>query len=129
MKTHRIILPATQHAAALRGVDRLLLPMRDRHIVYEKNGLIREAVSPYVTGDRLALLEPWATRSDLPRPVFRADYRSAEFPYGHIYDETTKWKPASRIPLSACRCFYRVLSVEPVRDGDTWKWIVKVERI
>jgi len=133
MKTHRIILPAAQHEAALRGVDRLLLPMRlqptrefdgfhwcarivgaPRNQTLPFPGMAREVKpdcrtwdmchkvtgclarprSPYVPGDRLALLEPWMRR----------------------------------FPLTYYTCFYRVLTAEPVRECDAWAWAVKVEK-
>lgn len=116
MTTHRIILPAAQHEAALRGVDRLLLPMRVQPETDEVPGVawfhvgdrtyggkraFAEDGCIYKPGDRMALLEPFQPMRCMP------------------------WKPASRMPLRACRCFYRVLAVEPVRECDAWVWAVR----
>lgn len=125
MKTHRIILPAEWHALALRGVSRLLLPMRPQPVdplggaikgTSIRDGgskaalwtLDRIHICPYRAGDRLALLEPWDR------------YEKEWFVYKEGYPEGDRyfWKPASRMPLAACRCFYRVASVEPVRISE-----------
>ena len=47
MKTHRIVLPRDQHAAALAGVDRLLLPLDHaaKARFSEADGLVIEAAN------------------------------------------------------------------------------------
>lgn len=132
MKTHRIILPAAWHAKALAGVERLLLPMKtqpDKHFrvfrcicgveampltddtkckcedIYLQDWEVTNPRCPYTPADRLALLEPWGNPS-----LNEYKYRAVGGNY--------HWKPASRMPLSACRCWYRVEAVEPVRLAD-----------
>lgn len=164
MKTHRIILPVPQHEAALRGVDRLLLPL-DRAAkarLSEAGGPVIEANNyytgaperglawywkergcwnstdpffpPYKRGDRLALLEPTSevlddSQCDSTRIVYQDQVNPDEF----------EWTPPSRMPLRACRCFYRVLAVEPALQPKlsdqnasgvvgAWAWSVKVEK-
>ena len=163
MKAHRIILPAAQHEAALRGVDRLLLPMREQPETDEVPGVVwfhvgdrtyggkrvfAEDGCPYKPGDRLALLERWDSYEDGRWFIYTQNHPDAE---------RFVWRPASRMPLRACRCFYRVLAVEPVRpivlsdadarahgwdrwpammaawcrqngDSSAWAWSVKVEK-
>lgn len=129
MKTHRITLPAAWHALALRGVSRLLLPMKpqpaeiDGRLIYcfklRKHGnaecVMQSGIlvhdGPYRAGDRLALLEPWV-RVD-GRYATQQEWEedpASRLPQAFGY--------ASRMPLAACRCFYRVVSVEPVRISD-----------
>lgn len=153
MKTHRIILPAEWHALALRGVSRLLLPMRPQPVdplgVAIKGTSIRDGgskaalwtldrihICPYRAGDRLALLEPWweYRSSEIHMIAWGNGGTRCLFGNGKFQDEPQKeiggklwvpsdydiWKrfPASRMPLDACRCFYRVASVEPVRISE-----------
>lgn len=113
MKTHRITLPAEWHALALRGVSRLLLPMRKQSgSVLDLKTMeardVRFSTCPYRAGDRLALREPWSTE-DGPY-IYRSNYKNPAWHW--------PWQPASRMPLAACRCFYRVASVEPVRISE-----------
>ena len=119
MKTqiHCVTLPEARHHIALAGVTRLLLPMKPQPGRYfgrwSWNGLetpsravmlsAMRAWCPYRPGDRLALREPWASP------------RLNEFEYKLIGGDY-HWQPPSK--LYACRCFCRVVEVEPVRIAE-----------
>lgn len=87
-----------------------------------RDGLqVRDSAQPYFScpygkpGDHLWVRETFATRGDLSHVEYRADrdeVMAAELPFGHIYDEKTKWKPSIFMPRKASRI---TLEVEAVR--------------
>lgn len=73
-------------------------------------------VCRYPVGTRLWVRETWATRSDLPGAVYRADYQGpADRPFEHIHDDETRWRVSIHMPRRHARIFLDVTNVRVQR--------------
>lgn len=142
MKTHRVTLPTPIHAAALRGeVSMLLVRMKPQPLIEEGRSLtwfrfpgmslggkrnLVEVMSPYSPGDLIACREPWlyvgpgsgcCETCDWEASKTKAYKRQENFRYSG-WGNGVMFRPASRMPLAACRLWFRVQSVEACRVAD-----------
>jgi hypothetical protein len=73
---------------------------------------------PYgVPGDRLWVRETFATHKHIPGHIeYRASHREpAEYPFGHIYDDQTRWRPSIFMPRWASRLTLEITEVRVQR--------------
>lgn len=113
-KTHRITLPQPLHAAGLRGeVSMLLVRMRSQPSVVDPEwhfGPSMDYGCHYAPGDLIACREPWGAMEN-----------DAFFYPGHDVGGLAligAVAPASRMPLAACRLWFRVQAVSACRVQD-----------
>jgi hypothetical protein len=69
-------------------------------------------------GDRLWVREACGIRADLGRQagvVYRADHPGEALPFGHIYDEATRWRPSIHMPRWASRITLEITDVRVER--------------
>jgi hypothetical protein len=82
-----------------------------------EDGHGRELRPRYFVGDTLWVRETWAARPDLPGLIeYKANHQPpCEYPFGHIYDEETRWRLSMFMPRSVSRITLEVTGVRVQR--------------